>query len=50
MYAVIKEILRINAGLELGSVRKPLAALVPEDAARVQAAAAHIRRAVEQFA
>ena len=28
MYAVIKEVLRINEGLELGSVRKPLAALM----------------------
>lgn len=39
LYAVIKEILRINEGLELGSVRKPLAALIPEDMPIVKEAA-----------
>ena len=50
MYAVIKEVLRLNEGLELGSVRKPLAALVPEDLPKVQSAAEHIRRAIREFA
>lgn len=31
MYAVIKEILRINEKLDIGSVRKPLAELIPSD-------------------
>ncbi len=39
MYSVIKEILRINEGLELGGVRKPLAALIPEDMPIVEEAA-----------
>ena len=50
MYGVIKEVLHINEGLELGSVRKPLAALVPEDMPKVRAAAEHIRCAVVAFA
>ena len=50
MYAVIKEILRINEGLQLGSVRKPLAALIPEDREKVESAAAHIRRAITEWA
>lgn len=49
MYGVIKEVLHINEGLELGSVRKPLAALIPEDLPKVQAAAEHIRQAVAAF-
>ena len=35
MYGVIKEILRINEGLELGSVREPLPALIDADMATV---------------
>ena len=50
MYAVIKEIIHINEGLELGSVRSPLAPLIPEDLPKVQAAAEHIRRAVKAYA
>ena len=34
----------------LGSVRKPLAALVPEDLPKVEQAAAHIRKALETYA
>ena len=49
MYAVIKQVLHINEGLELGGVRKPLAALIPKDLPKVEAAAAHIRRAIETF-
>ena len=50
LYAAIKEILHINEGLALGSVRKPLAALVPEDLPKVEKAAAHIRKALETYA
>ncbi len=50
MYAAIKEVLHINAGLELGSVRAPLTGLIPEDMPKVEAAAAHIRAAIEKYA
>lgn len=43
LYAVIKGILKINEGLDLGGVRKPLAALIPEDMAIVEEAAKMIR-------
>ena len=49
MYAVIKKILEINEGLSLGSVRRPLAALIPEDMPKVEQVAAHIRHAVKAF-
>lgn len=39
MYGVIKAILKINEGLELGGVREPLAALIDEDMAIVEEAA-----------
>ncbi|MDE7018933.1 MAG: dihydrodipicolinate synthase family protein [Lachnospiraceae bacterium] len=50
LYAVIKEILRINEGLELGSVRKPLAALIPEDMPIVKEAAQMICAAKAKLA
>ena len=50
MYAVIKEVLRINEGLQLGSVRPPLPGLVPEDLPKAAAAAERIRNAVRQYA
>lgn len=43
MYGVIKEVLKINEGLDLGGVRKPLAALIPEDMPIVEEAAKMIR-------
>ena len=46
MYAVIKKILEINEGLAFGSVRRPLAALIPDDMPKVEQAADHIRSAV----
>ena len=49
MYAVIKAILRLNGGPDVGSVRKPLAALVPEDEAAVTEIAADIRAAIEKY-
>ncbi len=49
MYGVIKEILKINEGLELGGVRLPLAALVEEDMPIVEEAAKMIREAKEKF-
>lgn len=46
LYAVIKEILRINERLDLGSVRAPLQPLEEADYPRVKEAAEMIRRAV----
>lgn len=43
MYAVIKEILRINENLDIGTVRKPLANLIPEDEPIAEEAAKMIR-------
>lgn len=45
MYGVIKEVLHINEGLELGSVRAPLAALTKEDRSVVEKAARMIKEA-----
>lgn len=45
MYAVIKAILKINEGLELGGVREPLPALVEDDMKIVEEAAEMIREA-----
>ena len=49
MYAVIKAILKENEGLELGSVRKPLAGLIDSDQAIVKEAAAMINKAREKY-
>ena len=49
MYGVIKEIIKIREGLELGSVRKPLAALVPEDMPIVNECVAMIDEAIKKF-
>lgn len=42
MYGVIKEILKIREGLDIGGVRKPLSSLVPEDMEQVKKCAAMI--------
>ena len=49
MYAAIKEILRLNGGPDIGSVRKPLAALTEADKAICADAAADIRAALAKF-
>ena len=49
MYAVIKAILKINENLDLGGVRKPLAALIDSDMAIVEEAAAMIREAKAKY-
>ena len=49
MYGVIKEVLRINEGLELGSVRSPLTPLTEADQEVVQKAASLIREVKERF-
>ena len=49
MYAVIKAMLKINEGLELGGVREPLPALVEEDMAIVEEAAKMVRDAKAKY-
>ena len=49
MYGVIKAILKINEGMDLGGVRKPLAALVDSDMAIVEEAAQMIRDAKAKY-
>ena len=49
MYGVIKEILRINEGIDCGSVRLPLAELVEADMPIAQEAAKMIREAIAAY-
>ena len=49
LYAVIKAILKMNEGLELGGVRKPLANLVDSDMEIVEKAAKMIRESKEKY-
>lgn len=49
MYAVIKGILKINEGLELGGVREPLPGLTKDDQKIVEEAAGMVRSAKEKY-
>ncbi|MGT2715236.1 dihydrodipicolinate synthase family protein [Streptococcus respiraculi] len=49
MYAVIKEVLRINEGLNLGGVRSPLTPVCEDDKEVVEEAARLIRETKERF-
>ena len=49
MYAVIKEIIRINSGVNAGSVREPLLALAPEDTDKAADIAASIRECIKAY-
>lgn len=49
MYAIIKEVLKKREGLDIGGVRKPQAAVIPEDQAVVDHAAELIDKAMETF-
>ena len=49
LYAVMKQILTINEGLELGGVRKPLPNLFEEDMPKVEACAKMIADAIARF-
>lgn len=49
MYGVIKEILRINENLNIGSVREPLVALVEEDIPIIKEAAIMIKTAIKKY-
>lgn len=47
MYGVIKKVLEINHGLQLGSVRAPLAPIVEEDMPQIQKCAEMIQKAIQ---
>jgi len=49
LYAVMKEILRIREGIDIGGVRKPLAALSEEDFPQVKKCAEMIDRAIKKY-
>ncbi len=49
MYAVIKAILRVQGGPDIGGVRAPLLDLAPEDSAVVEEAAAMIAAAIAKY-
>ena len=49
LYGVIKEILKLREGLELGGVRKPLPLLIPDDMAQVKKCAEMIDKAIEKY-
>lgn len=49
MYGVIKEILRINENLDMGSVRKPLVEVSDNDITTIKEAAAMIKTAIEKY-
>lgn len=49
LYSIIKEVLRINEGLNIGGVRKPLANLSDNDAGIAAEAARMIRESREKF-
>lgn len=49
LYAVMKEIMKMREGLELGSVRRPLPSLIPEDMPQVKKCAGMIDEAIGRF-
>lgn len=49
LYAVMKAIIKMREGLELGSVRKPLPAIVPEDMEQVKKCAGMIDEAIKAY-
>lgn len=49
MYAMIKEVLRINEGLDIGSVREPLTGLCEADLAIAKEAAQMVKNAVAKY-
>ena len=49
MYGVIKEIIKIREGLDIGGVRRPLPSLIPEDRSQVKKCAEMIDQAMDRF-
>lgn len=49
LYAVIKEVLKINENINIGGVRKPLTNLIPDDMKVVEEAARMIRESIAEL-
>ena len=49
MYGVIKEIIKIREGFDIGGVRRPLPPLIPEDRSQVKKCAEMIDQAMDRF-
>ncbi|MDO5135635.1 MAG: dihydrodipicolinate synthase family protein [Eubacteriales bacterium] len=49
LYAVMKEILRIREGLDIGGVRRPLPEIVPEDMEQIRKCAGMIDEAIRKY-
>ncbi len=49
LYAVMKEILRIREGIDIGNVRNPLANLIPEDMDQVKKCVGMIDEAIKNY-
>ena len=49
MYAVVKEILRLREGIDIGTVRKPLPDLFPEDMEKIEKCVSLINSAIRKF-
>lgn len=49
LYAVMKEIVKLREGLDIGSVRKPLPALVPEDMPQINKCMEMINTAIAKY-
>ena len=49
LYAVMKKIIKLRDGIDCGSVRKPLAALAPEDMAQVDKCRTMIDAAIKKY-
>lgn len=49
LYAVMKEILKIRAGIDIGEVRRPMPCLVPEDMPQVEKCAGMIDAAIKKY-
>lgn len=49
LYAVMKEIIKMREGIDLGSVRLPLSALIPEDMGQVKICRQMIDKAIDKY-
>nr|WP_300845761.1 dihydrodipicolinate synthase family protein [uncultured Acetatifactor sp.] len=49
LYAVMKEILKIRTGIDIGTVRRPMPCLVPEDMPQVEKCAGMIDAAIKKY-
>ena len=49
MYAIVKEVLRINENLDIGGVRKPLANIIDSDKELAKEVAKMINKVREEF-